>query len=652
MNRKIKCIISIIIFIFLFNMPVFAFETLTIGYTSEGLRIHENKKGRAEGFLVDLLDKIFIEEDQTVVFVPLKEENSLKALGEGQVDFVIGDESFGEKNALKSHESPLMTTYYEAYLHKDIELSTPSAIYNLTFGYLDPQVIHLSDGLKVKGYGSEEAMLTALKDGKIQGILTSQNRKQHFSKLKTLKSSPLVLGPRRQYLMSTKNTYTELFNQIDYYLYHYQTDAMGIYNEIFQKHYFEKTFFDAHFYKLLLGTSLFLLMILFLRYVLKKQREKIKQSKKALMERSKQHNVLNNKFENLIQFLSFNMKKMHLQDDAAFLSRLLKEIYNLIDEADYGIVFTYDKSNHFQVVDTIALNIPKIPGFYPLGALEFGEDVIVSRSLLRKIIGDMDIPVNKEYILNQIPTAGESLLINFSNNQGVFCGVLLEMKGQTQQGFSKESIHLARILKDVANAYFLNENLHEIQENFQKEIIFAIVQMLEIHDEYTKGHSESVANLSSQLARCMGLSDTKANEIYWAGLVHDIGKILISRDIINKTGRLSFKEHEIIKKHPVYGYKALSQSKVTHNLAKYVLHHHERVDGSGYPDGLIGDEIPLESRIICIADSYDAMVSKRSYRASLSKEQAIKEIQGNLGTQFDREIGELFIKLIEVIENE
>ena len=331
---------------------------------------------------------------------------------------------------------------------------------------------------------------------------------------------------------------------------------------------------------------------------------------------------------------------MHTRDDDHFFSSLLQEALDLVHEADYGVVFSYNLKNQLHIIDTIGIEVPFERGFYYKKSFDYVEDLVNSEVFIKDLVENHDIPKGKE-----------SLLLNFSQGEGTYTGVLIETNEKSDKTFSKTSIHILDILKSLSDAYFLNEDLHKIQENFQKEIIFSIVQMLEIHDEYTKGHSESVANLASQLAKVCGLSDKKVNEIYWAGLVHDIGKILVDRKIINKKGKLTFSEQETIKKHPIFGYKALSQSKVTASLAEYVLHHHERIDGAGYPDGLKNEEIPIEAKIICIVDSYDAMVSKRSYKGSLTKEEAIIEIEHNLGKQFDEDIGRKFIELIQIIEN-
>src|SRR6056297_3856811 len=178
----------------------------------------------------------------------------------------------------------------------------------------------------------------------------------------------------------------------------------------------------------------------------------------------------------------------------------------------------------------------------------------------------------------------------------------------------------------------------KLQLNLLENMIVSLSGLLEIHDEYTKNHSQKVADISKMIAQAMELPKENISQIYYAGLVHDIGKTLIPREIINKKGKLSKDEFEIIKKHPTHAYKALVKSKELNHITNIVLQHHERIDGKGYPLGLEGEDILIESRIISIADAYDAMRSDRPYRKALTKMEAFNELRKNSGKQFDKEI--------------
>jgi putative nucleotidyltransferase with HDIG domain len=236
-------------------------------------------------------------------------------------------------------------------------------------------------------------------------------------------------------------------------------------------------------------------------------------------------------------------------------------------------------------------------------------------------------------------------VLSLKNNHVNYGGIVLEINKGSEKHFNEQSKEIMLALKNIAEGYFLNENYYERDVIFQKEMIFSLIKVLEIHDSYTKGHSQGVAMEGKSLAQYMDLSPKEVSLVYWAGLVHDVGKILISEKIINKETKLTSYEYETIQKHPVYGYEALKNSELTKHMADIVLYHHERYDGKGYPEGLKGDKIPYQSRIISIVDSYDAMTSDRVYKGKRTLSEGLQEIEINLGTQFDPVIGRQFIEM-------
>ena len=150
-----------------------------------------------------------------------------------------------------------------------------------------------------------------------------------------------------------------------------------------------------------------------------------------------------------------------------------------------------------------------------------------------------------------------------------------------------------------------------------------------------------------EIARRMGKDEDEAIAIYFMGLLHDIGKIGIRDDIINKTKKLSEEEFGIIKNHPVIGHDILKNMTEIPNIEYGARWHHEKYDGSGYPDGLKGEEIPEYARIICVADAYDAMTSTRSYRAAMKQRKVREEIENGKGKQFDPIIAQIMIDMID-----
>lgn len=159
-------------------------------------------------------------------------------------------------------------------------------------------------------------------------------------------------------------------------------------------------------------------------------------------------------------------------------------------------------------------------------------------------------------------------------------------------------------------------------------------------------HGYRVSRLCESMGRQLGLTEIAITELSIAGLFHDLGKIAVSRAVLEKPGKLTTEEYREIKRHSEIGYRILGSVKGMEKIAEYVLYHHERWDGKGYPRQLKGREIPLYSRVIGLADAYDAMTNNRSYRKALSKKAAIKELLWNSGTQFDPELVGAFIKIL------
>lgn len=168
-------------------------------------------------------------------------------------------------------------------------------------------------------------------------------------------------------------------------------------------------------------------------------------------------------------------------------------------------------------------------------------------------------------------------------------------------------------------------------------------------DPYTSFHSKNVAYYSFELGKAMGLSKKECFYIYLGGLLHDVGKAQIPKEILNKPSRLTNEEYEIMKTHSEKGYEMLKKIPLAkkNGVLDMIRYHHERFDGKGYPSNLKGYEIPKVARIMAIADSFDAMTSKRAYRSRLDTEYAMNEIRKGKGTQFDPEIADVFLGLLE-----
>lgn len=223
----------------------------------------------------------------------------------------------------------------------------------------------------------------------------------------------------------------------------------------------------------------------------------------------------------------------------------------------------------------------------------------------------------------------------------------LNLYTEEPHSFTSHEINLFNSLASQAAIAIENARLFESLEEIYIEVITALANAIDARDAYTHGHSNRVMEYSVALAEGMGLSPDEVDVIRHASILHDVGKIGIREKILKKPGLLTEEERREMEYHPFIGTRILQSVRLLEPVMPLVYHHHERYDGSGYPDGLKGEEIPLGSRIIAVADAFESMTSDRPYRKALPLEEALAELRRGAGTQFDPHVVEVFLRLIE-----
>jgi len=183
--------------------------------------------------------------------------------------------------------------------------------------------------------------------------------------------------------------------------------------------------------------------------------------------------------------------------------------------------------------------------------------------------------------------------------------------------------------------------------NLYLSTIQALNKTVEAKDPYTSGHANRVEKFAVELAKAYHLPFESIQNLKTASILHDIGKIGIHDEILNKASRLTQEEYQEIMRHPAIGAEIISKVNFLSDITTIVRHHHERYDGKGYPDGLSGEDIPIEAAILMIADSYDAMTSDRPYRKAMTPEEALSELENNAGTQFHPELAKVFVSIMD-----
>lgn len=209
------------------------------------------------------------------------------------------------------------------------------------------------------------------------------------------------------------------------------------------------------------------------------------------------------------------------------------------------------------------------------------------------------------------------------------------------------STKISIILNDVTKEFILNEKKEKVETNYLNTIE-ALAHLIDIRDSYTWQHSQNVSKYASMICDRLKLPQYEREIILLSAKFHDIGKVGISDFILNKTGRLTTEEFEIMKNHSIIGADIIAKIEELEDVSKIIRHHHERWDGTGYPDKLVGDEIPFGSQIIAIADTYDAVTSNRVYRKSLGKKRAIEILREEKFKQFNGFLVDVFLKVIDI----
>lgn len=292
----------------------------------------------------------------------------------------------------------------------------------------------------------------------------------------------------------------------------------------------------------------------------------------------------------------------------------------------------------------------------PLEAIELVRNEHFDLMLLDFIM----TPIHGDKVVEEIRKFNQELYILLLTGHKDLAPPLETIKRLSIQGYCEKSDKFDQLLLLIESALKsieqmnlikkINNELKESQENLEKAYLESIQTLrytVEAKDRYTRGHSDRVAEFSVLIGKYMGLSEEDLKTLRIGGLFHDIGKIGIPDAILLKEGKLDDNEYSEIKNHPSIGKHILSNASIFSSIIPIVYHHHEKYNGTGYPEQLAGDQIPLFARIAAVADTFDAMTSKRSYRNAIPLEYVRAEIEKCSGTQFDPQIAKVFLDILD-----
>lgn len=352
---------------------------------------------------------------------------------------------------------------------------------------------------------------------------------------------------------------------------------------------------------------------------------------------------LRNKYEYFKSLRELSQNLITILDLRELMGTIVKNISQIMQVKKICLLFQSDAVKGYQVKAYVGFDnhIRKVKLFNRNRLVSFlkNEKRIAVLNKFKERL-PQTTPLN---IVKQMERLEANLIVPlFFNNELI--GLLSLGAKESGDIYSIEDLELLQNISNQAAIAFSNAISYDNLKKTYMGTIEAFIKSIEAKDKYTWGHSERVVNFAVRIAIQMNIPRKEVELLKYAGFLHDIGKIVIDRYILNKPSNLSKVEFNEIKKHPVVGKEIISQVRFLKDVSHIILYHHERWDGKGYPHGLARKEIPLLSRILCIADAFDAMTSKRPYKPRLSYKDAVFEIERNSGTQFDPVIVQYFIE--------
>jgi response regulator RpfG family c-di-GMP phosphodiesterase len=287
-----------------------------------------------------------------------------------------------------------------------------------------------------------------------------------------------------------------------------------------------------------------------------------------------------------------------------------------------------------------------LPGSFVLSVIADHAPILLREEQIRDLNADRALKLGLIGNLEQIQSVLIVPVIMKDECLGVV--VLGERRQWERMPFTIEKSGLAMALVQHASIAIKNAHLYQSLQKANLQIIIGLAEALETRDAYTRGHSDRAVEFAGAVSQELGLTLEQADGLQYAAILHDIGKIGIPDNILNKPGKLTEEEFGLMKTHPVKGANILSKIPFLARMAPMVRHHHERWDGTGYPDGIAGEDIPIESRIVAVLDSYDAMTSDRIYRKAPGIEYAQDELRRCAGTKYDSRVVAAFLKVVNL----
>ncbi len=639
------------LFFFYFSIYSYAKNTINVGIYNNKPLSYINLSGKAEGLFPSILNDIAEENGLQLHYKKCIWSKCLKLLSNGKID-ILGPIAYNKKRAKKFIFSKeyILTNWGTLYTKKNIKIISWENLQNKKVGLQKDDIYakkfknyikNLKINVKILYFDTYKEIFDNLKNSTIDiGVSNSTIFSILHNRYPSIKKINIMFSPAKITFAYTKNR-EDLRNLIDKNLKDYKIDINSKFYKKLHKYLDIKP--EYHYKEILLVTISVLIslgiFLLFLNIYLKKKilkaTKKYIEAKNLANEKYKNELYLNKIIATVKNVNQILIKNLNIKDKLTLVcNEIVKEaLYEAcwIGFANTNKIDIYAHSKNFGkfiVKNLNELAIHKNKENNSLNVKAYLENKTVIRSIKNKkhLFHKINNSFEKKYTYMLIAP----ICIN-GNDKSLGVLVVYTIRNK---GFKEIEVSLIEELVGDISLSINIDNLKEQNKKFfkdkiknYKEMVFSLNKAIEARDPYTAGHDSRVSKYATMIAKKLNISKDDIDCLQKASELHDIGKIETPDSILLKPGTLNHVEYDIIKQHPKRGYEIISNISFLKKEAKMILYHHERYDGSGYPDGLKKNEIPLLAQILSIADTFDAMTTNRIYKPAKDKKQALEELR-------------------------
>ncbi len=401
------------------------------------------------------------------------------------------------------------------------------------------------------------------------------------------------------------------------------------------------TEFGDYYYVISINTFLVVLTIIVMtiRYFVDSNKEK----QVSLEVKSERLDDLLTAAEDLLG-LSSDLNAVELNRIEIQAKKIFRVVFTLFNKAEYGSCLLVEEG--FRFVDAIGFNLGslnRMPNQFTR-RITFEEPKIVRQS--ENFVESQFGEYYAEY-REKNPPLKESIYFTIRFTEKVLCTLCFDLDSESPHSFSEDDLVYFNSMQKLLNGLFRTDDLISEYETTKDQLVDTMLKTIRLFDEATMNHSVDVAEMAKKLAEHADCDKETRDLLYWAGIMHDIGKLGLPKALITKTGELSLSEYEMMKEHPRLGYETLKDSLELKTIAEYVLHHHERYDGSGYPEGLSGQRLRLPSEILALAEVIATMARRQPYSPQKSLVEIVSELKRLRGKHFSKDVTDIALKAIQ-----